>query len=138
MVYWWNSVFVGGGTHFGILLIVVLLGSDPSANQVIPHGVGESKVVIPSGRHISVLDQREVEVSVEILFQLGDVFHAGKASHRDLFLFVVVRQGFRHSGSRSSWPTLKECKQRGRQEHTHAAQRHSRRGTHGEPLGLGL
>lgn len=80
----------GAGTHFGILLVVVLLGSDPPAHQVVPHRVGESKVVIPSGRHISVLDQREVEVSVEILLQLRDVFHAGEAAHGDLLLPVVV------------------------------------------------
>lgn len=68
----------------------MLLGSDPSAHQVISHRVGESKVVIPSGRHVSVLDQREVEVSVEVLLQLHHVFHAGEASHGDLFLSVVV------------------------------------------------
>lgn len=68
-------------THFGILLIVVLLGSDPPADQMIPHRVGQGKVVIPSGRHISVLDQREVEVSVEVLLQLCDVLYAGEASH---------------------------------------------------------
>lgn len=97
------------GTHFGILLIVVLLGSDPSADQMLPHRVGQSKVVIPSGRHIPVLDQREVEVSVEILLQLCDVLHAGEASHRDLFLSLVVRQGLRHSGCRRR--SLEECKQ---------------------------
>lgn len=90
------------GTHFGVLLIVVLLGSDPSSNQVFPHRVGEGKVVIPSGGHISVLDQREVQVSVEILLQLCHVLHSGQASHRDLFLSVVVGQRFRHSDSRSS------------------------------------
>lgn len=68
-------------TYFGVFLIVVLLGSDPPANQVLPHGVGESKVVIPSGCHISVLDQRKVEMSVEVLLQLCDVFNAGEAPH---------------------------------------------------------
>lgn len=97
------------GTHFGILLIVVLLGSDPSADQMFPHRVGQSKVVIPSGGHISVLDQREVKVPVEILLQLCDVLHAGEASHRDLLLSLVVGQGLRHCGWRSS--SLEECKQ---------------------------
>lgn len=68
-------------TYFGILLIVILLGSDPPADQVFPHGVGESKVVIPSGRHISVLDQRKVEMSVEILLQFCHILDAGEASH---------------------------------------------------------
>lgn len=68
-------------TYFGIFLIVVLLGSDPLANQVLPHSVGESKEVIPSGSHISVLDQRKVEMSVEICLQCRNVFSAGEASH---------------------------------------------------------
>lgn len=96
------------GTYFGILLIVVLLGSDPPADQMISHRVRQGKVVIPSSRHISVLNQREVQVSVEVLLQLCDVLHPGEASHRDLFLSLVVRQGLRHSGWRSS--SLEECK----------------------------
>ena len=59
----------------------MLLGSDPSADQVVPHSVGKSEVVIPSACHISVLDQREVEVSVEILLQIGHVLNAGEAPH---------------------------------------------------------
>lgn len=57
-------------THLGIFLIIVLLGSDPPANQVVTHRVGEGKVVIPSGGHISVLDQCKVEMSVEVLLQV--------------------------------------------------------------------
>ncbi len=101
-------------TYFGIFLIVVLLGSDPPANQVVPHSVGKSKVVIPSGCHISVLDQRKVEMSVEILLQFCDVFNAGKASHWNLFLSIMIRQGFRHGGTScnsSRALTLEECKQ---------------------------
>lgn len=68
-------------TYFGIRLIVVLLGSDPPANQVVSNRVGQSEVVVPFGRHISVLHQRKVEVPVEVLLQLGHVLHAGEASH---------------------------------------------------------
>ena len=32
--------------YLGILLIVVLLGSDPSSDEVIPHSVSESVIVI--------------------------------------------------------------------------------------------
>lgn len=94
-------------TYFGIFLIVVLLGSDPPANQVLPHRVGKSKVVIPSGRHIPVLDQRKVEMSVEILLQRWDVFNAGEASHWNLFPSIMVRQGFRHGGTRWSGSGLR-------------------------------
>lgn len=96
----------------------MLLGSDPPADQVVPHSVGKSKVVIPSGCHISVLNQGEVEVSVEILLQLRYIFNASEASHRNLFLSLVVRQGFRHVASSSGSLTLEECKQYGQQAHT--------------------
>lgn len=76
--------------YLGIFLIVVLLGSDPPADQVVTHCVGKGKVVIPSGGHISVLDQGKVEMPVEVLLQLCDVLHAGQAAHGDLFLPVVV------------------------------------------------
>lgn len=86
-------------TYFRIFLIVVLLGPDPPADQVVPHGVCKSKVVIPSSGYVSVLDQRKVQVSVEILLQLRNVFDARQASHRDLFSSVMVRQGLRHGGT---------------------------------------
>lgn len=86
-------------TYFRIFLIVVLLGPDPPADQVVPHGVGKSKIVIPSGGDISVLDQRKVQVSVKILLQLRNVFDARQASHRDLFSSVMVGQGLRHGGT---------------------------------------
>lgn len=86
-------------TYFGIFLIVVLLGSDPPAHQVVPHSVGKSKVVIPFGSHIPVLDQREVKMPVKIRLQVCDVLHAGQTSHRNLFLSIMVRQRLRHSGA---------------------------------------
>lgn len=86
-------------TYFGVFLIVVLLSSDPPANQVLPHSVGQGEVVIPPGGHISVLDQREVEMPVEILLQRRNVFDAGESSHGNLFLSIVVGQRFGHGGS---------------------------------------
>lgn len=83
-------------TYFGIFLIVVLLGSDPPAHQVVTHGVGESKVVIPFGCHISVLDQRKMEMPVESDLQFCDIFHTSKTSHGDLLPFIVVWQWFWH------------------------------------------
>lgn len=76
----------------------MLLSPDPPADQVVPHGVGQSKVVIPPGGHIPVLDQRKVQVPVEVLLQLRHVLHAGEASHRDLLSPVVVGQGLGHGG----------------------------------------
>lgn len=77
----------------------MLLGPDPPANQVVPHSVGKRKVVIPSGGHVPVLDQREVQMPVEILLQLRDVLDACEASHRNLLPPVMVGQRLRHGGS---------------------------------------
>ena len=112
-------------TYFGIFLIVVLLGSDPPANQVISHRVCESKVVIPSGCHISVLDQRKVEMSVEVLLQLWDILDAGEASHGNLLLPVMVGQRLRHSGTSCCSSALWVW-----ENVNSKAQIHSRRGTH--------
>lgn len=77
----------------------MLLSPDPPANQVVPHGVGKREVVIPPGGHIPVLDQRKVQMPVEILLHLRDVLDACEASHRNLFPPVVVGQRLRHGGS---------------------------------------
>ena len=67
-------------TYFGIFLIVVLLGSDPPANQVVTHCIGKSKVVIPLRCHISVLDQCEVQMPVEVCLQVCNILNTGQAS----------------------------------------------------------
>lgn len=46
--------------HLGILLVIVLLGANPPTDQMVPHGVGQSEVVVTRGGHIPVLDQREM------------------------------------------------------------------------------
>lgn len=44
-------------SHLGVLFIVVLLGADPPAHQVIPYSVGQGKVVVTRGGYIAVLDK---------------------------------------------------------------------------------
>lgn len=78
--------------HLGILLVVVLLRPDPAAHKVVPHCVGQGEVVVPLGGHVAVLDQREVQVPVEVGLQVGHVLHAGETPHRDLLPFVLVAQ----------------------------------------------
>lgn len=119
-------------TYFGVFLIVVLLGSDPPAHQVVPHSVGKSKVVIPLVCYISILDQGKVEMSVEVLLQICNVFNAGEASHGNLFLSIMVRQRFWHGGTSCSGSGLwrwKNVNSRTADTH-HQAQTHSKRGTH--------
>lgn len=81
---------------------MVLLCPDPPGNQAIPYRVRQSVVVIPAGGHVSVLDQREVQMSVKRLFHghhvldvrdgldtdLLSLFHLGLVAH-DHVLAVV-------------------------------------------------
>ena len=60
-------------TYLGILIIVVLLSSNPSRDQVVTHGVGQGQVVVSCGGNISVLDKRVVKVSIEGSLDFGDV-----------------------------------------------------------------
>lgn len=83
-------------SHLGVFLVVVLLGSDPAAHQVIPHRVREGEVVIPRRGHVPVLHQGEVQVPVKALLDLGHVSETRDAAHADLFALLVVAQRLRH------------------------------------------
>lgn len=54
--------------------------------------------VVAGGGHIAVLDQREVQVPVEALLQLGHVLHAHYAADADLPPLLLVSQGLGHGG----------------------------------------
>lgn len=90
--------------HLGILLVVVLLRPDPAAHQVVPHRVGQGEVVVPLGGHVAVLDQREVQVPVEVGLQVGHVLHASQTPHRDLLPLVLVAQRPGHGGGAAAVP----------------------------------
>lgn len=77
-------------TYFWVFLVIVLLGSDPSANQMITHGVGESKIIVPLCSNISVFDQCEVKVAIEVGFEVCDVLNSSEATNRNLLLPLVI------------------------------------------------
>ena len=77
-------------TYFGVFLVIVLLGSDPPANQVIAHGVRQGKIIVTLCGNISVFDKREVKVPVKVGFEVCDVLNSGKATHRNLLLLLVI------------------------------------------------
>lgn len=89
----------GAGAYLGVLLVVELLGADPSRRQVVLDGVGEGEVVIPGSGDVSVLDQRVVKVAVERLLHVGDILHLRDATDRDLLSLLNVRLGRRHSAA---------------------------------------
>lgn len=89
----------GAGAYLGVLLVVELLGADPSRRQVVLDGVGEGEVVIPGSGDVPVLDQRVVKVAVERLLHVGDILHLRDATDRDLLSLLNVRLGRRHSAA---------------------------------------
>lgn len=101
-------MFAGScGSYLRVLLVVVLLGSDPATHQVVPDSVGQGEVVVPGRRYVPVLHQGEVEVSVKAPFDLRDVPEPRDAPHTDLLPLLLVGQRRRHvstkrSGRRSS------------------------------------
>lgn len=81
--------------YLWIGVVIVLLRSYPPRSKIIPDHVGQSKKIVPGRGYVSVLDQREMQVSVERLFHRDDVFQSGDWRHADLLpeLFDV---GQRH------------------------------------------
>lgn len=90
--------------YLGVLFVVELLGSDPSRCQMVLHGVGQSKVVVPGGRHIAILDQSVVEMPVEAFLHVSDILDLCDTAHTDLLPLLDVRLGFRHlRGLSTEW-----------------------------------
>lgn len=85
-------------SHLGVFLVVVLLRADPAAHQVITHGVRQGEVVITRRGHVPVLHQREVQVPVEALLDLGHVSKPRDTAHADLLALLVVAQRLGHVG----------------------------------------
>lgn len=83
-------------SYLGVLLVVVLLGADPAAHQVVPDGVRQGEVVVPGSRHVPVLHHSEVKVSVEAPLDLRNISEPRNAPHADLLPLLLVAQRHRH------------------------------------------
>lgn len=77
----------------------MLLGPDPAAHQVVPNRVGQGKVVVSFGRDISVLHQGEMEVSIEISFEVSYIFYSRQAADGYLLPLVVVGERLGHASA---------------------------------------
>lgn len=98
-----QAVFAGSCcSYLRVLLVVVLLGSDPAAHQVVPDSVGQGEVIVPGRGHIPVLHQGEVEVSVKTPFDLRNVPEPRDAPHTDLLPLLLVRQRRRHGSTKKA------------------------------------
>ena len=80
--------------YLGILFVVILLSSDPSPDQMIPHGVSKGEIIIARSGNISVFDKGVMQMPVECLLDVRDILHLGNATHADLLAPVLVRDRF--------------------------------------------
>lgn len=89
-------------SYLGVRLVVVLLGADPAAHQVVPDGVGQGEVIVPGSGDVSVLHQGEVKVSVEAPFDLRHISEPGDAPHADLLPLLLVGERRRHVSTQTA------------------------------------
>lgn len=93
--------------YLGILLVVVLLGADPSRHQIIPDAVRQGEEVVAGSGDVAVLRQSVVQVPVEGLLKVRDILDVDDTAHRDLLPLLVIGIHRRHddftstSGNRS-------------------------------------
>lgn len=68
----------------------MLLGADPTGDEVILDCVGEGEIVVPGGGHIPVLHKRVVEMPVESLLHLRHIFYAYNSADTDLLALLLI------------------------------------------------
>lgn len=85
------------GIYLWIGVVIVLLRTYPPGSQIVTDHVGQREKIVPGRGHVPVLDQREVQMSIEGLFHRDDVLQTGDGRHADLLpeLFDVCQ---RHDG----------------------------------------
>lgn len=76
--------------YLGVVLVIVLLGTNPSRDQMVLNGMGKGEIVVPRGRNVPILHQGVMQVPIEGLLDLRNVSDLGNAAHTDLFPPLVV------------------------------------------------
>ena len=74
--------------HLRIVLVVVLLRTNPSPHQLVAHGVSRGLVEVVGGGDVAVLDDGLVQVAVERRLDSCHVFQLRNVAHGDLLLAV--------------------------------------------------
>lgn len=82
--------------YLGVLLVIVLLRTNPSRHQVVPDTVGQGKEVIAGRGDIAILRQGVVKVSVEGLLEVPYILDVDDATHWDLLPLLVIGVCRRH------------------------------------------
>lgn len=85
-----NILLLIKNIYLGVLIIVVLLGSNPARDKVVPHGVGQGKVVVSRSSDISIFHQSVMHMTIERPLHLSHIFYCYNTSHRDLLPLVGI------------------------------------------------
>lgn len=98
-----NSNFVGISYRFpfnktrddylGILLVIVLLRTNPSRDEIVLDAMGQSEEVIAGRGDVTVLHQGVVKVPVEGLLKIADVLDVDDTAYRNLLPLLVIAVG---------------------------------------------
>ena len=83
-------------THLRIFFIVILLRSNPSADQLVSDSLSQSKKVISRSGNISILYKRVMKMPVESLLQISDICNLSNASNADLLTTITISLRFGH------------------------------------------
>lgn len=77
-------------SYLWILLIIVLLCSNPSWYKMILHCMCQGKIVIPVSGNISVFYEGVVEVPIKGLFNFVNIIKCSDTSYTDLFFSFCI------------------------------------------------
>lgn len=68
----------------------MLLGANPSRDQMIFYAMSQSKVVVTRSGDITILDKGEMEMTVEALFHFSDIFNLCDSTNGNLLTLINV------------------------------------------------
>jgi hypothetical protein len=74
----------------------MLLGTDPSRHQVILYAMSQSEIVVARSGDITILDEGEVEMTVETFLDFSDIFNLRDSADGDLLALINVRHRATH------------------------------------------
>lgn len=94
------------GSYLRVLLVIILLSTNPSRHQVVLDAVCQRKEVIPARGHITIFHQRVVQMPVECFLEIPDVLHVNNPTHRDLLPLLVIHVAGRHLSALSAYDNL--------------------------------
>jgi hypothetical protein len=74
----------------------MLLGTDPSRDQVILHAMGQGEVVVARSGDITILDESEMEMAIEAFLNFAYILDLCDSTNGNLFALVAIANWTTH------------------------------------------